>query len=66
MKYVMYVAFAALLTVAPSANAALVTVGNIQTDDTTNFMTDTTTGRMYNRLEFGMGGVWLPVWKVMI
>jgi hypothetical protein len=55
MKYVMYVAFAALLTVAPSANAALVTVGNIQTDDTTNFMTDTTTGRMYNRLDATLG-----------
>jgi hypothetical protein len=51
MKNITYVAFAALLTLTPAVNANLVTVGNIQTIDTTNFMTDTTTGRLYNRLD---------------
>jgi hypothetical protein len=35
---------------APAVSANLVTVGNIQTNDTINFMTDITTGRMYSRL----------------
>jgi hypothetical protein len=39
VKNITYVAFAALLTMAPSVNARLVTVGNIQTNNSTNFMT---------------------------
>jgi hypothetical protein len=55
MKYVIFVAFSVLLTIATSVNAAIVRVGNIQSDDTTNFMTDTTSGRMYSRLDATLG-----------
>lgn len=55
MRYVMYVVVAALLTIAPSVNAGLITVGNLQSDDATNFITDTTTGRMYSRLDATLG-----------
>jgi hypothetical protein len=53
MKNITYVAFAALLTMAPSVNADLITVGNIQTNDNdgTSIMTDTITGTMYSRLD---------------
>jgi hypothetical protein len=51
----MYVVVAALLTIAPSVNAGLITVGNLQSDDATNFITDTTTGRMYSRLDATLG-----------
>lgn len=44
-----------LIMVAPSVSAGLITVGNIQTDDATNFMTDLTTGRIYSRLDATLG-----------
>jgi hypothetical protein len=55
MKNVMYVAFAAILTIAPSVSANLVTIGNIETNADTKFMTDTTTDRMYSRLDATLG-----------
>ena len=35
----------------PVAHAVVITHGNLTTDDTTNFITDTTSGRQYTRLD---------------
>ena len=40
-----------LLVCASSVSAAIVTYGTLTTDDTTNFITDTTTDRMYTRFD---------------
>jgi hypothetical protein len=43
------------LTLSVSANAEVVTHGNLVTDDTTDYITDTLTGRQYKRLHvFGI------------
>jgi hypothetical protein len=66
MKRFLYIAISSLLLLAPSLDAAIITVGYIQTDDTTNYMKDVSSGRLYSRLDATFGRTYEQITTVDI